>query len=95
MDDNIEGRAQNMTTEQSETAQANVTNREGVDYLWCDECHKHVPSIRLQPGVWEVQCPRCIGECGLCSCKLKGRCVGGQGDPVQSHLYIAKPHISS
>lgn len=45
-----------------------------VDYLYCDECKKHVPSTRVAPGVWKVECPQCIGECLLCECALAGYC---------------------
>ena len=31
-----------------------------IDYFYCDECKKHVPCTRLEPGVWEVQCARCV-----------------------------------
>lgn len=60
-----------------------------VDYLYCEECARHVPSIRLQPGVWEVQCSRCVGECGLCSCRKTGSCTGKDGARVQAHTYVA------
>ncbi len=60
----------------------------GVDYLYCPECGHHVGCIRLQPGVWEVQCPRCVGECGLCSCSAIGACYGKDGAPVQTHMYV-------
>ncbi len=39
--------------------------QQNVDYFYCDECKKHIPCIRLEPGVWEVQCARCVGECIL------------------------------
>ncbi len=61
-----------------------------VDYFYCEECKKHVPCIRLEPGVWEVQCPRCVGECALCGCHLAGYCFGKGKVPVQSHMYIVK-----
>ena len=60
-----------------------------VDYLYCCECGRHVPSIRLETGIWEVQCPRCIGECGLCSCSAHGICQGKDGSPVQTHMHVA------
>lgn len=59
-----------------------------VDYLYCRECGRHVASIRLEAGVWEVQCPRCVGECGLCSCAANGICLGRGGSPVQTHMYV-------
>lgn len=61
----------------------------GVDYLYCPDCGHHVGSIRLQPGVWEVQCSRCVGECGMCSCKTTGACHGKDGKPVQTHTYVS------
>jgi hypothetical protein len=60
----------------------------GVDYLYCAECGHHVGCIRLQPGVWEVQCPRCVGECGLCSCKTSQECRGKSGMAVGTHMYV-------
>jgi hypothetical protein len=63
-----------------------------VDYFYCDDCKEHVPCIRLEPGVWEVQCARCIGECSLCGCHLSGYCFGKGQDPVSAHMYIVKPH---
>ena len=63
----------------------------GVDYLYCPECGHHVGCIRLQRGVWEVQCPRCVGECGLCGCSATGACFGKDGAPVQTHMYVSEP----
>ena len=60
-----------------------------VDYLYCQACERHVPCVRLQAGVWEVQCPRCAGECGLCGCFRIGHCVGPNGVPVQTHTFVA------
>ncbi len=60
----------------------------GVDYIYCRECRKHVPCVRLEQGVWEVQCPRCVGECGLCSCRSTGVCVGKDNVPVRTHMYV-------
>ncbi len=62
----------------------------GVDYLYCAACGHHVGCIRLQPGVWEVQCPRCVGECGLCGCKSTHTCRGKGGVPVQTHMYVVE-----
>jgi hypothetical protein len=62
----------------------------GVDYLYCSDCGHHVGSIRLQPGVWEVQCSRCVGECGMCSCKTAGTCHGKDGTAVQTHTYVSE-----
>lgn len=61
----------------------------GMDYLYCPDCGHHVGCIRLQPGVWEVQCSRCVGECGLCDCKSSGACHGKNGAPVQTHTYVS------
>ena len=52
-----------------------VELRPEVDYLYCPECHNHVPCIRTDLG-WEVQCPRCLGECGWCHCPLRESCIG-------------------
>ncbi len=61
-----------------------------VDYLYCDKCGKHVACIRLRPGVWEVQCPRCVGECGLCGCSQTGFCFGHDRQPVQAHTFVVE-----
>ncbi len=61
-----------------------------IDYIFCDECQEHVPCVRLEPGVWEVQCPRCVGECALCGCHLSGYCFGKGKVPVQTHMYVVK-----
>ena len=61
-----------------------------VDYLYCDKCGKHVACIRLRPGVWEVQCPRCVGECGLCGCSQTGFCFGQDRQPVQAHTFVVE-----
>lgn len=60
-----------------------------VDYLYCDECGQHMACIRLEPGVWEVQCPRCVAKCGLCSCRSTGSCFTKGRVPVQTHMFIA------
>lgn len=65
--------------------------KQNVDYFFCDECKKHVPCIRIEPGVWEVQCPECVGECMLCGCHLSGYCFGKSKVPVQTHMYVVKP----
>ncbi len=59
-----------------------------IDYFYCEECQKHVPCVRLEAGVWEVQCPRCVGECGLCSCYLAGFCFGKGRAPAMKHMYV-------
>ena len=59
-----------------------------VDYIYCEECRKHVPCMRLEPGVWEVQCPRCVGECALCGCHLAGYCFGKGKVPVKTHMFV-------
>lgn len=61
-----------------------------ADYFYCLECKKHVPCIRLEPGVWDVQCVRCMGECGLCDCRLAGRCFGKNKVPMQMHMYVVE-----
>ncbi len=62
-----------------------------MDYIFCDECQEHIPCLRLEPGVWEVQCPRCVGECGLCGCHLVGYCFGKGKAPVRTHMHVVKP----
>ncbi len=47
--------------------------------------------IRREPGVWEVQCARCVGECMLCDCHLAGYCLGKGKTPVKTHMYVVKP----
>ena len=47
-----------------------------TDYFFCDECQEHVPCVRQQPGVWEIRCPRCVGECMACECHLSTYCFG-------------------
>lgn len=51
---------------------------QGVDYLYCPVCKSHVPCVRVETGGWEVQCPGCAGECGLCQCYLKRFCFGSR-----------------
>ncbi len=63
--------------------------QEELDYFYCRECRTHVPCVRLEPGVWEVLCPRCVGECGLCACHLVGYCFG-QGKAPKQHMYVVK-----
>ena len=65
--------------------------QQNVDYFYCVECKKHIPCIRLEPGVWEVQCARCVGECMLCDCHLAGYCLGKGKIPVKTHMYVVKP----
>ena len=65
--------------------------KHNVDYFYCDECKKHVPCIRLEPGVWEVQCSECVGECVLCGCHLAETCFGKGKVHVQAHMYVVKP----
>lgn len=64
--------------------------KDDLDYFFCSECRKHVPCVRIEPGVWEVLCPRCVGECGLCSCHLAGYCFGQGQAPVKQHMYLVK-----
>jgi hypothetical protein len=48
------------------------------DYLWCPNCRVHVPCARVPSGGWEVQCPGCAGECGICDCHLRRFCFGSR-----------------
>lgn len=50
----------------------------GVDYLFCPVCKSHVPCVRVESGGWEVLCPGCTGECGLCKCYLQRFCFGSR-----------------
>jgi hypothetical protein len=61
-----------------------------VDYFYCEECKMHVPCIRVQPGVWEVQCSRCVGECMVCVCHLADFCFGQGKTPVRIHMSVVK-----
>lgn len=61
-----------------------------VDYFYCDVCEVHVPCVRLEPGVWEVQCPKCVGECATCGCHLANHCFGNAIVPVQMRLRVVK-----
>ena len=61
-----------------------------IDYFYCDECEKHVSCVGLDPGVWEVQCTKCVGECGLCGCHLAGYCLGQGNVPVRTHMHVVK-----
>ncbi len=63
--------------------------QQGLDYLFCQECMHHGPCVRLGTGSWAVQCSRCVGECGLCSCGASGHCQGEHGDAVETHMYVA------
>ncbi len=58
----------------------------GVDYVYCDECKIHVACIPLEPGVWEVQCPKCVGECSMCHCHLATHCFGQGGVAMQIRI---------
>ena len=61
-----------------------------MDYIYCDECHEHVPCLRLEPGVWEVQCPQCVGECAVCGCHLADYCLGSSNVPARIHMRLVK-----
>ncbi len=52
------------------------TLQKDVDYLYCPVCDKHVACIRTDTGYWEVTCPDCSGECGMCKCHLARYCFG-------------------
>ena len=64
--------------------------QEDVDYFYCQQCKKHVPCIRLEPGVWEVQCSECVGECAVCGCHLARYCFGKGGVHVQMRLRVVE-----
>ena len=64
--------------------------REKVDYFYCAECKEHIPCVRIEPGVWEVQCAKCIGECAVCGCHLAHYCFGNCSTPVEMRLRVAK-----
>ncbi len=61
-----------------------------VDYIYCVECKEHVPCIPLEPGVWEVQCHRCVGECAMCRCHLATYCFGKGGVPIQMRFKLVE-----
>ncbi len=50
----------------------------GLDYLFCPVCKTHVPCVRVETGGWEVLCPGCTGECGMCKCFLQRFCFGSR-----------------
>ena len=63
----------------------------GIDYLYCPACQKHVACIRTEFGWWEVECPMCIGECGVCKCHLREFCFGmktGRSGPIPSNAEV-------
>lgn len=64
--------------------------KEKVDYFYCDVCKIHVPCVRMEPGVWEVRCPQCVGECAVCGCHLANYCFGQGSAPVQMRLRVVK-----
>jgi len=41
---------------------------------WCDACHKKVRVERHENGPVVVHCPKCVGECALCECRLAEAC---------------------
>lgn len=49
-----------------------------TDYLYCPACKIHVACTRIEAGGWEVNCPGCVGECGLCKCYLRSYCFGSR-----------------
>ncbi len=63
--------------------------QENVDYLYCPVCEKHIPCIRTDTGYWEVTCPGCSGECGMCKCYLARFCFGRREEfppfPFEEH----------
>jgi hypothetical protein len=62
----------------------------GTDYFYCSECRRHVPCERLEGDTWEVQCSRCVGDCGLCDCNVTGEYRDKNGARVQFHIHIAR-----
>jgi hypothetical protein len=64
--------------------------QEKVDYFYCEECKEHIPCLRIEPGVWEVQCAKCIGECVVCGCHLAHYCFGNCSTPVEMRLRVVK-----
>jgi hypothetical protein len=64
--------------------------QQNVDYFYCEVCKIHVPCVRLEPGIWEVQCPNCVGECALCGCHLANHCFGQGSGPAQMRLRVVK-----
>lgn len=58
--------------------QGPILMQAGIDYLFCPVCKIHVPCLRMDTGGWEVQCPGCVGECGLCKCYLQRFCFGSR-----------------
>lgn len=76
--------------DKSETDGRTQELRRGVDYLYCDDCGRHVACIPLENDTWEVQCSRCVGECGLCSCRTARQCLGKDGTPVDTHMHVAR-----
>lgn len=61
-----------------------------VDYFYCEKCEMHVACIRLEPGIWEVQCPKCVGECAVCGCHLASSCFGQATAPVEMRLRVVR-----
>ncbi len=59
-----------------------------VDYIYCDRCKIHVRCIPLEPGVWQIECPGCVGECSMCSCHLASHCFGKGGVPIQLRIKV-------
>jgi rubrerythrin len=55
-----------------------VPFEEETDYLYCPVCKIHVSCRRVESGGWEVECPGCAGECGLCKCYLQQFCFGSR-----------------
>jgi rubrerythrin len=51
---------------------------EATDYLFCPVCKIHVSCRRVESGGWEVDCPGCAGECGVCKCYLQRFCFGSR-----------------
>ncbi len=60
--------------------------QDNIDYLYCPVCKRHVPCLRTETGYWEVTCPGCTGECGLCKCYLARFCFGRREEFPPLHL---------
>ncbi len=42
--------------------------------LYCDECKKDIPVETLEDGMIIIHCPKCVGECMACDCRLAVEC---------------------
>ena len=69
---------------------ADVLHSFAIPLLWLGPVEVAACGVWLEPGVWEVQCPRCVAECALCGCPLAGYCFGKGNVPVQKYMDIVK-----